>query len=83
MGADLDLYGLRRDGSEIPIELSITLVSRDGRDAFVGFLRDISGRRQAERQVEFRLRESQLMLDLAERASGDASSIHSRKNPSS
>ena len=69
----LELAGLRRDGSEIPIELSITLVSRDGRDAFVGFLRDISGRRQAERQVEFRLRESQLMLDLAERASGDAS----------
>jgi PAS domain S-box-containing protein len=66
----LELSGLRRDGSEIPVELSITLVSREGRDVFVGFLRDISQRRHAERQVEFRLRESRLMLDLSERASG-------------
>ena len=36
----LQLSGLRRDGSEIPLELSITLVSRDGQDVFVGFLRD-------------------------------------------
>lgn len=69
----LELAGLRRDGSEIPVELSITLVSREGSDAFVGFLRDVSERRQAERQLEFRLRESQLMLDLSERASRDES----------
>jgi PAS domain S-box-containing protein len=69
----LELAGLRRDNSEIPIELSITLVSRDGRDAFVGFLRDVSERRRAEQQLEFRLRESQLMLDLSERASREES----------
>ena len=66
----LELSALRRDGSEIPVELSITIVSREGRDVFVGFLRDISQRRDTERQVEFRLRESRLMLDLSERASG-------------
>jgi PAS domain S-box-containing protein len=69
----LELSGLTRDGSEIPVELSITLVSREGRDAFVGFLRDLSERRRAEQQVEFRLRESRLMLDLTERASRDES----------
>jgi PAS domain S-box-containing protein len=67
----LELFGLRKDNSEIPVELSITLVSREGRDVFVGFLRDLSQRRQAEQQLEFRLRESQLMLDLSERASRD------------
>jgi PAS domain S-box-containing protein len=69
----LELSGLRRDGSEVPVELSITLVSREGRDVFVGFLRDISKRREAEQQMEFRLRESQLMLDLSDRASGQES----------
>ncbi|HUE80405.1 MAG TPA: PAS domain S-box protein [Sphingomicrobium sp.] len=64
----LELNGLRKDGSEIPIELSITLVSREGRDVFVGFLRDISERKQAEAQLEYQLRESRLMLELSELA---------------
>ena len=62
----LELSGLHRDGSEVPVELSITLVSRDGRDVFVGFLRDISERKQAEAQREFQLRESRLMLELSD-----------------
>jgi PAS domain S-box-containing protein len=67
----LELNGLRKDGSEVPIELSITLVSREGRDVFVGFLRDISERKKAEAQLEFQLRESRLMLELSDRASRD------------
>ncbi|WP_310468834.1 PAS domain S-box protein [Sphingomonas sp.] len=69
----LELTGLRRDGEEIPVELSITLVSREGREMFVGFLRDISERRHAEAQVELQLRESRLMLELSELAGRDAS----------
>jgi PAS domain S-box-containing protein len=65
----LELSGLKRDGSQIPVELSITLVSREGRDAFVGFLRDISERRRAEEQLAYQVRESRLMLDLSEQAS--------------
>ncbi len=67
----LELDGLRKDGSEVPIELSITLVSREGRDAFVGFLRDISERKRAEAQLDFQLRESRLMLELSDLASRD------------
>lgn len=67
----LELTGLRKDGCEVPIELSITLVTRDGRDVFVGFLRDISERKRAEAQLEFQLRESRLMLDLSDLASRD------------
>jgi PAS domain S-box-containing protein len=64
----LELSGLCRDGSEVPVELSITLVSREGRDVFVGFVRDISERKQAEAQLEFQLRESRLMLELSDLA---------------
>ena len=67
----LELNGLRRDGSEVPVELSITLVSREGRDVFVGFMRDISERKRAEAQFEFQLRESRLMLELSDFAGRD------------
>jgi PAS domain S-box-containing protein len=67
----LELTGLRRDGTEVPVELSITLVSRDGSDAFVGFLRDISSRREAEAQLEYQVRESRLMLQLSELGASD------------
>ena len=67
----LELNGLRRDGSEVPVELSITLVSREGDDMFVGFLRDISERKRAEEQLEFQVRESRLMLELSDLASSD------------
>jgi PAS domain S-box-containing protein len=69
----LELSALRRDGSIVPVELSITMVSREGRDVFVGFVRDISGRKQAEAQLEFQLRESRLMLELSDLASRDKS----------
>jgi PAS domain S-box-containing protein len=69
----LELTGLRRDGSEVPVELSITLVSREGRDVFVGFIRDISDRKRAEAQLEFQLRESRLMLELSDFASSGKS----------
>ena len=67
----LELTGLRRNGSEVPVELAITLVSRDGKDAFVGFIRDISERRQAEAQLDYQVRESRLMLQLSELAGSD------------
>jgi len=69
----LELSGLCRDGSEVPVELSITLVSREGREVFVGFIRDISERKQAAAQLEFQLRESRLMLELSDLAGRDKS----------
>lgn len=69
----LELNGLRRDGTEVPVELSITLVRSEEGDAFVGFLRDISERKRAESQLEFQLRESRLMLELSDLASRNES----------
>lgn len=47
----IQIEGVARDGAEIPVELSITASEQFGGLLFIGFVRDISGRRdQAERQ---------------------------------
>jgi PAS domain S-box-containing protein len=52
LGRRIEIFGLRRSGEEFPVELSISPVSENGDQIFVGFLRDISERRNAERQRE-------------------------------
>ena len=47
----IEISALRRDGSEIPVELSITASEQFGEKLFIGFIRDISERKaEAERQ---------------------------------
>ena len=51
LGTRIEVPALRRDGSEIPVELSVNATEQFGARLFVGFLRDISDRQeQAERQ---------------------------------
>jgi PAS domain S-box-containing protein len=52
MGSRLELSALRRDGSEFPVELTITRILVDGPPAFTGYLRDISDRRRIEAERE-------------------------------
>jgi PAS domain S-box-containing protein len=44
----LELQGVRKDGTELPVELTITRVALPGAPTFTGYLRDISERQQAE-----------------------------------
>jgi len=73
VGKTMELMGLRRDGSEFPMELSISAVHLQGNWSAVGFVRDISerkGNEQAMRESRARIRalldasgESVLLLD--------------------
>jgi len=48
LGADTDVFALRKDGSEFPVEISVSPLQRGGVQFVVSAIRDISERRQAE-----------------------------------
>ncbi|HKB20817.1 MAG TPA: PAS domain S-box protein [Gaiellaceae bacterium] len=51
LGNRLEITGMRADGSEFPVELTITRIPLPGPPAFTGFVRDITERREAEREL--------------------------------
>ncbi len=59
LGKRMELTAMRADGSEFPVELSITRIGSDEPPKFTGFIRDISERKLAEEA----LRQSQEQLE--------------------
>ena len=48
----VELTGMRADGSEFPVELTVTRVAVDGPPTFTAYLRDIAERKRAETEVQ-------------------------------
>ena len=69
----IEISALCKDGREIPVELSITSADAHLKRCFVGFLRDISERRDAEEKLRRQALEAQLLFDIAQMASESAS----------
>ncbi len=56
----LEITLLRRDGSEIPAEMSITTVTHNNEIYFHGFFRDISDRKKREQEILFMKEKAEL-----------------------
>jgi PAS domain S-box-containing protein len=68
LGRRLEMPGMRADGTEFPIELTITRLPSDGPPMFTGFVRDITERRLLEDE----LRQAQKMEAVGRLAGGIA-----------
>lgn len=51
IGFGREVTGLRKDGSTFPMELAVSEVQQGGRRSFTGIVRDVSQRRQLEKEI--------------------------------
>src|SRR2546430_4113096 len=76
LGKRLELSGLRADGSEVAIELSIKRMPGDGPPSFAGFVRDLTERKLGEAKVQAQLARLHLLHQIT-RAIGERQDIQS------
>ena len=75
LGKRLELRALRRDGSEFPIELTITRIGEADPPMFTGFIRDITSRRAYEEERERLLELERIARTDADQSRGQLAAI--------
>jgi PAS domain S-box-containing protein len=75
LGQRVEVVAMRADGSEFPAELAISVAQGAEGEIFIGYLRDITERRNAEqqrKQLEAQLRQAQKMEAIGQLTGGIA-----------
>ncbi|MEK6758186.1 MAG: HD domain-containing phosphohydrolase [Deltaproteobacteria bacterium] len=57
VGKTLEVFALRKDGSEFPVELSVSSVKLEGQWGVMGIIQDITGRKKAQERNEGQLKQ--------------------------